>query len=77
MESYICRKRYEGLNEIMDWVPLEAGGTAYAKVLWQMRACSFQELKGQSDWTTEKEAREFRVFYAALTMMQYVCENIW
>lgn len=25
----------------------------------------------------EIEAREFRVFYAALTMMQYVCENIW
>lgn len=34
MESSICGKCYEVLNEAMEWMPLEADVTVHAKVLW-------------------------------------------
>lgn len=53
------------------------GVTGCAKALWQVGAGDFQELKGLCGWTSEEGAREFRVFYTALTKtMHYIFENI-
>lgn len=53
MESYVCGKCYEGQNEIVEWVSLEEGATACAKVLWQVGTGVFQELKGLCSWPSE------------------------
>ena len=45
MESSICGKCYEVLNEAMEWMPLEADVTVHAKVLWWVEQ-RFLGLKG-------------------------------